>query len=187
MNIKEEKTNFRKEMLGRLKAQTAEARDANSELICNKIIGLEIVKKAFSIMMYVSDMYEVQTHDLVRQLLKDGKKVVIPYLDSLRNIIPCEIKDLYHDTEMTPYGYREPTMSCKRNSFKINELDAVFVPGVAFDTCGNRLGRGWGCYDRFLCDIVPGVPTIGLGFDFQVCETIPTSDHDIKLSEIISN
>ena len=47
-------------------------------------------------------------------------------------------------------------------------LDLVIVPGLAFDKKGNRLGSGKGCYDRFLKDLPPKVPSIGLAFDFQI-------------------
>jgi len=61
------------------------------------------------------------------------------------------------------------------------------VPGVAFDSRGHRLGHGTGYYDRFLSKITENVLTIGLAFDFQLVDNIPTSSHDIAVKELISN
>ena len=59
------------------------------------------------------------------------------------------------------------------------------VPGVAFDPKGNRLGRGRGYYDRFLSQH-PDVPTIGICFDFQLVEKVPTDPNDIQMDAVLS-
>ena len=58
------------------------------------------------------------------------------------------------------------------------------LPGVAFDRCGNRLGRGCGFYDRFLQHQT--TETVGICFDFQLVEELPTEPNDIPLKKIIS-
>ena len=55
---------------------------------------------------------------------------------------------------------------------------------MSFDAKGNRLGRGKGYYDRFL-EKVPDMYKIGICFDFQKEESIPTEVTDIKMNEII--
>jgi 5-formyltetrahydrofolate cyclo-ligase len=59
------------------------------------------------------------------------------------------------------------------------------VPGLAFDKKGNRLGRGKGCYDRFLKRLPKKIPTIGLAFDFQILPKIPAKTHDISVNKVI--
>ena len=51
-------------------------------------------------------------------------------------------------------------------------IDLVIVPGLAFDTTGNRLGRGGGFYDRFLRRLRRSATTVGLAFDAQVVDTV---------------
>lgn len=60
------------------------------------------------------------------------------------------------------------------------------IPGVAFDASGHRVGRGRGFYDRLLA--LPGfsgVYKLGLCFDFQKFDSVPTDPHDISVDEVI--
>jgi len=56
----------------------------------------------------------------------------------------------------------------------------VLVPGLAFDRKGNRIGRGKGFYDRFL-DEHPEILTIGVCWDLQIVDQVPTEPHDAQL------
>ncbi len=64
------------------------------------------------------------------------------------------------------------------------ELDVIFMPGLAFDHNGGRLGRGRGCFDRGLRDLAswPKRPIlVGLLLDEQLVDYVPTASHDIVL------
>ena len=61
----------------------------------------------------------------------------------------------------------------------------VFVPLLAYDKQGNRLGYGKGFYDRFLAQCKSEVIKIGLSF-FAAEDEIPHSDTDIPLDYCIS-
>ena len=63
-------------------------------------------------------------------------------------------------------------------------VDCILVPGVAFDQKGNRMGRGKGYYDRFLCQTY--IYKVGICFDFQLLECIPSEETDIPMDEIIT-
>lgn len=67
---------------------------------------------------------------------------------------------------------------------------AVLVPALAFDARGNRLGRGAGYYDRFLADLLSRhtrereaglITLIGACHSFQIVETVPVEEHDIRV------
>jgi 5-formyltetrahydrofolate cyclo-ligase len=60
----------------------------------------------------------------------------------------------------------------------------VFVPGVVFDCCGNRLGRGDGWYDRLLARL-RGI-FIGLAYEFQLVERLAAEKWDRKVQYIIT-
>ncbi len=60
-------------------------------------------------------------------------------------------------------------------------------PLVGFDRCGNRLGLGKGCFDRWLGEAKNHILlSIGLAFACQECSPIPAEDHDIPLDIIIT-
>ena len=66
------------------------------------------------------------------------------------------------------------------------ELDMVVVPLVAFDRTGARLGYGGGCYDRYLPTVAPERPIVGIAFDEQCVDHVPTDAHDLSLPNIVS-
>lgn len=66
------------------------------------------------------------------------------------------------------------------------ELDMVVVPLVAFDRAGARLGYGGGCYDRYLPMLSPACQIVGIAFDEQRVDHVPTDAHDLPLPHIIS-
>ncbi|WP_342995980.1 5-formyltetrahydrofolate cyclo-ligase [Collinsella aerofaciens] len=65
-------------------------------------------------------------------------------------------------------------------------LDMIVVPLVAFDRAGARLGYGGGCYDRYLPTRSATCQIIGISFDEQRVDHIPTDAHDLPLPHIIS-
>ncbi|MER3450868.1 MAG: 5-formyltetrahydrofolate cyclo-ligase [Thermus sp.] len=60
-------------------------------------------------------------------------------------------------------------------------LDAVVVPGLAFDRQGRRLGHGKGFYDRFLKGLSPRVLTVGLVPKLLVLEELPEEPWDVRV------
>ena len=65
-------------------------------------------------------------------------------------------------------------------------LDMIIVPLVAFDQTGARLGYGGGCYDRYLPMLPPICQIVGIAFDEQRIDHVPTDAHDLPLPHIIS-
>lgn len=65
--------------------------------------------------------------------------------------------------------------------------DVVIVPGLAFTERGERLGQGGGWYDRFLSRTRDGCTTIGVCFDPQLVDELPTEDHDVVLDIVVSD
>lgn len=65
-------------------------------------------------------------------------------------------------------------------------VDVVVVPGLAFTVNGHRLGQGGGWYDRFLASTRDGCRKIGVGFDVQIVDEVPTEEHDVTLDMVIT-
>lgn len=64
--------------------------------------------------------------------------------------------------------------------------DLVLVPGVAFDRAGGRLGRGSGWYDRALPHGVDSPRLFGVGFAFQLVDSVPMAPHDRAVDGFVS-
>ena len=65
-------------------------------------------------------------------------------------------------------------------------LGMIIVPLVAFDRTDARLGYGGGCYDRYLPTLSASCQIVGIAFDEQCVDHVPTDAHDLPLPNIIS-
>ncbi len=81
------------------------------------------------------------------------------------------------------FGVKEPIVDSQYEC-RYDQLQAVLVPGRAFDKKGNRLGRGGGFYDRVLPKL--NAIKIGVGFDFQLIEEVPTESWDYSMDWIVT-
>ncbi len=85
-------------------------------------------------------------------------------------------------TELAPgrFNLLEPVSSCPAASRADVRRGMLFcIPGVAFDDCGVRLGRGGGYYDRLLADTEGTV--VGVFYAVQHAENLPETEHDRRL------
>lgn len=143
--------------------------------------------EARTILAYYSLSDEVNTHQLIEDLLADGKTVLLPTVigegemewhvyssvSALKNGafgIGESEGDLYSD-------FSQETSSSEKQMIAL-------VPGVAFDAAGRRLGRGKGYYDRFLA-AHPYIYKIGVCFDFQKVPEMPADEQDVPVDEVI--
>ena len=133
--------------------------------------------KAERVMLYSALPDEVQTQAFLEKWhLK--KQIILPTVVG-DDIIPVAYeKDT--DFAVGDFNILEP-----QNEPYKGDFDLIVVPGVAFDRKDNRLGRGRGYYDRFLCQHL-SVKRIGICFDFQLVDEIPTEPFDIRMDEVIS-
>lgn len=162
----------------RLKRQhTKEQLLEQSEVILSKLENDDDFKKACIVMIYSALPDEVQTRAFLEKW-RHEKKIILPTVVG-DDIIPVE---LAADTTFAvgDFNIMEP-----QNEPYTGDYDLIVVPGVAFDRNGNRIGRGRGYYDRFLYKHL-NVRRIGICFDFQLVDEVPTEPNDIKMDKIIS-
>jgi 5-formyltetrahydrofolate cyclo-ligase len=177
------KKQIRSKILLRLKSQKEDDRDRKSKRILKKLFRASIFKKAKTVMFYIAFDGEVKTEEMIVKAKEFGKIVTVPVCKENRiSISPCILDESGGPFKKGPYGVCEPAV---KNHISPNDLDLVIVPGVAFDQKGNRLGRGRGCYDRFLARLPSGIPSIGLAFDFQILPDIPSKVHDVSVKKVI--
>jgi 5-formyltetrahydrofolate cyclo-ligase len=181
-----EKGSLRKYYVELLKKQASSDRQAKSQLIADKLFELDVIQKAKTILFYASLPGEVDTFAMITKAFELKKHICLPLVvENQRKMIPTLTKTLA-DLENGAYGIAQPRYDSSLE-VDLKDIDAVIVPGLAFDKFNNRLGRGVGYYDRFLCRLPAETPTIGLAFDFQILERLPVEEHDVPLSVIIAN
>lgn len=175
------KEKIRSRIFQRLKLQKEESRDRKSRIIKKQLFGTQVFKKAGALMLYIALDGEVDTREMIKEAQKLGKIVAVPVCVKERLMKPC-ILDPEAKLVRGPYGVWEPAI---KKMVKLDDLDLVIVPGVAFDKKGNRLGRGKGCYDYFLKRLHHETPAIGLAFDFQILPAVPATNEDVSVSRVI--
>lgn len=148
-----------------------------SEVILSKLERHPDFVKAERVMLYNALPDEVQTQRFLEKWHLE-KTIILPTVVG-DDIIPVEYG---RDTVFAvgDFNILEP-----QNEPYTGGFDLIVVPGVAFDRLGNRIGRGRGYYDRFLSKHL-GVRRIGICFDFQLVEAVPTEPQDIRMDEIIT-
>lgn len=177
---------LRKNMLLQRKSMKLENVSAFSNKIVKTIIELPEFIRSKSIMLYLSFNSEVNTYDLAKWCLDNGKKVIVPYcIKETREIIPFEIHNLTTDLAKSSFGIMEPNHELLKRA-NITDIDLIIVPGVVFDEHCNRIGFGAGYYDRFLPEKLKTTPAIGIAYDYQVISEIPTGIYDVPLDFIIT-
>ena len=176
------KLEIRRSILERLKKQSPKTRVRKSRDIEERLFKRKAFRKAKVIMFYASLPEEVNTHRMIERALRLGKRVVLPRLDGKR-LQPIEIHDMRKDVAAGRFGILEPRKTLR--TITPRDIDLVIAPGIAFDSRGNRLGRGGGYYDRFLKRLT-GQTVIGLAFKLQTVSTLPTSSRDIPVTALIS-
>jgi 5-formyltetrahydrofolate cyclo-ligase len=161
------------------------ASDKSKEIV-DKLKLMKEYEECKTVFIYMDFKNEVKTLDLIRVMIKEKKRVIIPYTDVLNTvIIPVELKDLDKDLKISPYGYLEPKEE-KIIPVEPAEFDLIIVPGVVFDKKFNRIGFGKGYYDRILAKKRNDVKAIAIAYEFQVLDEIPSEEHDIKMDIIIT-
>lgn len=159
---------------------------SKSRVIGERLFKTAQFQNATTILFYASFDGEVDTFEMMTQAKKLGKRIGLPRVTRSKNILtPKLVTRLQDGLKTGPYGTQEPI--AKSPTLNPKDLDLVIVPGVAFDKHNNRLGRGGGYYDRFL-KTIRNIPTIGLAFDFQIVDHLPSKEaHDVAVSCVLTN
>jgi 5-formyltetrahydrofolate cyclo-ligase len=87
--------------------------------------------------------------------------------------------------ERGKYGLLEPKVPPGVAGLR-GGFDLVVVPGVAFDARGRRLGKGLGCYDRFLHGLAGTAVTVGLAYSRQMVEEVPVDSWDMPVDAVVT-
>ncbi|MBA7509166.1 putative protein YqgN [subsurface metagenome] len=160
-------------------------RKKRSKIIAEKFFNTAYYINSNNILIYYPFRSEIDVTIIIRQALKNKKNIILPRVHD-RKLKLFYIDNLKKQLEIGAYGIMEPTTGLCRVA-KISGIDLVIVPGLVFDKNLNRLGYGGGFYDRLLPLIPAGVKKIALCFDIQVVESIPVSEHDIKVDLLITD
>jgi 5-formyltetrahydrofolate cyclo-ligase len=158
--------------------------DEKSLAVSNQILKLDIWNKTyFHVFLSIDTQKEVNTEYILHVLHGKDKEILLSRSD-------------FDSREMTHFLLTENT-KIKKNKYNIPEpmdgiivpvdkIEVVFVPLLAFDKFGNRVGYGKGFYDVFLSKCKPETIKIGLSFFESEEKILDIEENDIKLDYCIN-
>ena len=152
--------------------------------IANKILILPLWEKTyFHIFLPITEQKEVNTEFILHLLSGKDKDIIVSKADfATRNMTHFLLTD-NTKIKKNEYNIPEPVDGIEVPS---NKIDVVFVPLLAFDKKGHRVGYGKGFYDKFLSECKPDAIKIGLSF-FEPEELITdVFEGDIKLDYCVT-
>lgn len=126
---------------------------------------------------------EVSITEIFDQLASNGSKIYLPKMQAQQLGLA-----LYEPEKMqkNTYNFLEPSSGTLA---ELSKLDLVYLPLIAFDTTGSRLGRGQGHYDRLLQTVrlvAPQARCIGIAYEWQKVSHVPTETHDVPLDGVMT-
>ncbi len=178
------KTELRTQYKALRKNLSEESIEEMSLAIANSVLALDIWDKTyFHVFLPIEEQKEVNTEFLLHLLSGKDKEIVISKADfDTRKMTHFLLTD-NTKIKKNEYNIPEPMDGIEVPSSKIQ---VVFVPLLAFDTKGNRVGYGKGFYDQFLAECTP--ETIKIGLSFFEAETFIADvfEKDIRLDFCIT-
>ncbi|NTW72124.1 MAG: 5-formyltetrahydrofolate cyclo-ligase [Eubacteriaceae bacterium] len=181
------KQEIRKKVLADRKMFTESYIKETSSKIFQQIKGMKEYQESKTVMIYVSFENEIHTHDFIREMILDGKKVVTPICRNKdKTLILAETKSFPEGFRKTNYGILE-IESQNAVEVDVKEIDVVITPGVAFSIEGKRLGYGAGYYDKMLAGKRVDTVTICPVYKEFILEDIPVDEHDIPVDYLVTD
>jgi 5-formyltetrahydrofolate cyclo-ligase len=154
-----------------------------SRIIQERVVRLSPYLLSHSVALYHPIGREVATEAIREHSLSEGKKLFYPRLngDEMDLVRVRSAEELKSGC----YGILEPVGDQLLTEADQDRL-VVFVPGIAFDRQGNRLGRGRGYYDRVLARLHGRARFVALAYEFQIVEELPIESWDQKVHHIVT-
>ena len=196
-----DKAELRRAVIARRDALDLDLRAAKSAAICARLVellGSSDPAAPHTVAVYAAMGSEADPAAFAAATAKRGWRVAYPCMLSATEAAACGQRMCMRavtagDASEAPF-IAHPTRvfaatDVDSSRFPIvpaEALDMVVVPLVAFDRTGARLGYGGGCYDRYLPMLSPACQIIGIAFDEQRVDHVPTDAHDLPLPNIIS-
>lgn len=196
-----DKAELRQAVIAQRNALDLDVRAAKSAVICARLVELMESSDTAgqrTVAVYAAMGSEVDPAAFAAAAVARGWRVAYPCMLSATDAMACGQRMCMRavsagDASEAPF-IAHPTRAFAATDvdsvrFPIvpaKALDMIIVPLVAFDRTGARLGYGGGCYDRYLPTVAPERPIVGIAFDEQCVDHVPTDAHDLSLPNIVS-
>lgn len=161
----------------RARHEGAEARNAQSSLLCRHILQSEAYQKARVVAGYMPMSREADVTEVLQDVLRSGKTLALPLCGTAPHMTLRRVESL---DDLTPGAYGIMAPQPNAPVISVQEVDLLLVPLEGIDGQGYRLGKGGGYYDHLLA--LAGPITIGCALSWQRVKALPWEEWDIPLT-----
>ena len=164
-------------------APDPEALRAESAALCARILESALFREAKAVAAFMPLPGEADIRPVLAACLASGKRLALPATRADLSMTFRLAADL---AALTPDAFGIPAPGPEAPGIPAGDLDLMLVPLSAVDARGYRLGKGGGCYDRWLrAHAFRGV-TLGVALRHQWVERVPAEAWDIPLERAVT-
>lgn len=181
------KETIREQMRHRRHEIGHEERRAAGIAVCEKVLGhpINLLLRTWRVCLYLSSKHEIPTRYIMRAIWEVKHETCVPAWSTSERAYRPYAMGPHTQLIVGRHGIREPAV---RDPVEPWDVEAFILPGLAFDTCGGRLGYGAGHYDTMLGKSVRMALKIAICYDWQVLETpLPQEPHDVPMDWIVTD
>jgi len=184
-----------------LAALTPSRRKSAGLAVARRLARLEVVRRARTLMAFLSLPTEIDTWPIIRRAWTEGKRVAVPRVEpplagrktdlAAHEIVPVVLEPADVASPADHPAVRPDALGIPEvpdaPAIPAAEIDLVLAPCQALDRSGNRLGKGGGFYDRFLARPDLRAEIIAIAFQEQVLDAVPVTRNDRRVARIVTD
>ncbi len=176
-------------MRGQRRALSSAQRRRAARCLAGVLMRSRLLRRARHLACYLANDGEMDLLPFVRRAWSHGRRIYLPLIDvPRRDHLGFAEFHAHSRFKANRFGIDEPVG--RRRA--VRRLDAVLMPLVAFDACGNRLGMGGGFYDRTFAYLSrqrhwrrPRL--IGIAYGFQQVDALEHRPWDVPLDAVVTD
>lgn len=172
------------ERLSEFNTQSLESKYLQIE---NKVFEFANFMEAQISFMHTSGNPHIPMEPIIRKALTIEKAIVLPVFTDTKNVFHlCKITDFDKDLVLNKNDVLEPdTEKCKK--VPLEDIDIAFIPGLAFDDKGGRIGFGNNYYTRLITRLPETCRKVSLAFEEQIVDQIHMDSRKHTVDIIITD
>ncbi len=185
--VKNTKTSILAQVAEKIDAFTKQEREAKYYQIENKVFEFANFMESQVSFMHTSGSGEIPMERIIRKALHIEKTIVLPVFTDAKNAFHlCKIIDYDKDLLPSASDVLEPDPErCKKIS--LDEIDIAFIPGLAFDDKGGRIGLGSNYYTKLITRLPETCRKVSLAFEEQIVDQIQMDSRKHTVDIIITD
>ncbi len=150
------------------------------KIIFEKFIKTREYIECENVLIYVSMGFEVDTLNIIKHSLENGKDVYAPLVTKEKRVMKFYKVNSLDDLTENKMGIFEP----KAVDEWVGGKSLCVVPAIAYDINGYRIGYGGGYYDYFLSK--NNVETFGIVYDDFVIDKVEVDCYDQRVNKLLT-